>query len=80
MPPLPLTFRSIDDLVAWLRGTRNDLYEPARSLAPLVETAVTRLAGDPGCLLARMTGSGSSVFGIFSSAERARQCAAANPA
>jgi 4-diphosphocytidyl-2-C-methyl-D-erythritol kinase len=65
LPPLPSRFVSIAAFASWLRKTRNDLVEPAGSLTGLVYTAITALSSDPGCLFARMSGSGASVFGIF---------------
>lgn len=62
-------------LVAWLATQRNDLEAPARSLAPAIGAALQALAAQPGCGLARMTGSGATCFGIFAS--RASRDAAA---
>jgi 4-diphosphocytidyl-2-C-methyl-D-erythritol kinase len=54
-----------DSLVAALDATHNDLEAPARSLAPAVGDALNALAANPGCLLARMSGSGATCFGLF---------------
>jgi 4-diphosphocytidyl-2-C-methyl-D-erythritol kinase len=62
-------------LAGGLRETRNDLEPPARSLAPAIGDALATLAGAPGCLLARMSGSGATCFGLFGSAAAARQAA-----
>jgi 4-diphosphocytidyl-2-C-methyl-D-erythritol kinase len=59
-----------------LRATINDLEAPARSLAPPIAAALDALTSRPGCLLARMSGSGATCFGLFASAEAARQAAA----
>jgi 4-diphosphocytidyl-2-C-methyl-D-erythritol kinase len=53
------------DLLASLRAARNDLEPPARLLAPPIDAALDALAGAPGCLLARMSGSGATCFGLF---------------
>ena len=70
-------------LAAFLRARRNDLELVARFMAPPVDTALAALGAQPGCLLARMSGSGATCFGLFVSrpaAERAvRQIAAAEP-
>jgi 4-diphosphocytidyl-2-C-methyl-D-erythritol kinase len=76
LPPMPSRFTSLMELVFWLRKTRNDLFEPARAVAPVIETAVRRLASDPDCLFARMSGSGATIFGIFLTEEAAERAAA----
>lgn len=52
-------------LFDWLGAQRNDLEAPARALAPLIGTVIDALATQPGCALARMSGSGATVFGLF---------------
>ena len=52
-------------LVALLRARRNDLEQPARTQAPEIGRVLARLAETPGCLLARMSGSGGTCFGLF---------------
>ena len=52
-------------LAALLRGRRNDLEQPAIERAPEIGVVLTRLAHTPGCLLARMSGSGGTCFGLF---------------
>jgi 4-diphosphocytidyl-2-C-methyl-D-erythritol kinase len=54
-----------DDLVGTLAAARNDLEPPARALQPVIGQALALLGGTPGCRLARMSGSGATVFGIF---------------
>ncbi|MFN3953662.1 MAG: 4-(cytidine 5'-diphospho)-2-C-methyl-D-erythritol kinase [Pararhodobacter sp.] len=56
------------ELAHWLAGMRNDLEAPARLLMPEVTDVIRVLAAQPGCLLARMTGSGATCFGLFDSA------------
>jgi 4-diphosphocytidyl-2-C-methyl-D-erythritol kinase len=48
-----------------LARTRNDLEAPARKLAPVIGDALALLGADPECRLARMSGSGATVFGLF---------------
>ena len=51
---------------AWLADkTRNDLAIPARSLAPVLSQVQSALSATPGCLLARMSGSGGTHFGLY---------------
>ena len=76
LPPLPSRFASVTDVVDWLKTTRNDLTEPAIALAPPIGAALDMLAADHECRLARMSGSGTSVFGIFLSPEAASRAAA----
>lgn len=53
------------NLLESLVGLRNDLEPPARKLAAVVGDALALLAATPGCRLARMSGSGATVFGVF---------------
>lgn len=71
-------WRGAADLIERLRGTRNDLEPPARQLAPAIGDALDLLAAAPGCLLARMSGSGATCFGLFASPDAARHAASAN--
>ena len=52
-------------LAALLRARRNDLEQPARERVPEIGLVLARLAAAPGCLLARMSGSGGTCFGLF---------------
>ncbi len=52
-------------LAAMLRTRRNDLEQPALAQAPEIGRVLARLAEAPGCLLARMSGSGGTCFGLF---------------
>ncbi|HVY50770.1 MAG TPA: 4-(cytidine 5'-diphospho)-2-C-methyl-D-erythritol kinase [Devosia sp.] len=75
LPPLgdPLTRPA--QLGLWLSETRNDLEAPAIALVPAIGVLKARLAAIEGCILARMSGSGATVFGLFGSAARAHQAA-----
>lgn len=76
--PLP------DSHVAWgpaemaglLASYRNDLEEPALAIAPEIGKALDALRATEGCLLARMSGSGSACFGIYSTDDEANKAAA----
>ncbi|MBM3483106.1 MAG: 4-(cytidine 5'-diphospho)-2-C-methyl-D-erythritol kinase [Alphaproteobacteria bacterium] len=63
---------SLDDLVKYLSGTRNDLEAPARAIAPVIDDVLSAIGGLAGCHLARMSGSGATCFGLFASEELAR--------
>ncbi|MBN9017423.1 MAG: 4-(cytidine 5'-diphospho)-2-C-methyl-D-erythritol kinase [Rhizobiales bacterium] len=73
LPPRP----TADRLAAFLRAeTRNDLEAPAIEEAPVIAEALQRVGAAEGCRLARMSGSGATVFGIFpdnDAADRAAQ-------
>jgi 4-diphosphocytidyl-2-C-methyl-D-erythritol kinase len=70
--PDPPSFADAASLFAWLAGTRNDLEPPARAFAPPVTAVLAALAGQPGCALARMSGSGATCFGLFAAEAPAR--------
>ncbi len=67
-------------LAAWLRPLGNDLEAAAFALCPPVAEVLTAIAARPGCLLARMSGSGATCFGIFPTPGAAETAAAALPA
>lgn len=79
-PPLPEVlprgWRDAAALAAFLRGTRNDLEPPARAVAPAIGDLLAALSGTDGCLLARMSGSGATCFGIYATEGQARSAAA----
>lgn len=55
-------------LADWLRCTCNMLEAPAEAVSPSVATLRGALAGASGCLLARMSGSGATCYGLFADA------------
>lgn len=71
-PPAPIrptvAGASYAEITRLLENSRNDLEPVAVSKAGVVKEAVARLAARPGSLGARMSGSGATVFGLFSSA------------
>jgi 4-diphosphocytidyl-2-C-methyl-D-erythritol kinase len=80
----PKGWSSAGDLIAYLEATANDLEAPACEIAPAISDAVNAIADCPDCLLARMSGSGATCFGLFESEARAEAAAhvirAAHPA
>jgi 4-diphosphocytidyl-2-C-methyl-D-erythritol kinase len=60
--------RALADLV---RTGGNDLEAPARTLLPAVGAVLDALRAAPGCLVAAMSGSGATCFGLFDSAAAA---------
>ena len=77
-PPLPALPRFCDGeaLIDWLAANRNDLEAPAIAVAPVIGEVLAGLSDEPGCRLARMSGSGATCFGIFAD-EAAAEAAAA---
>lgn len=75
MPDIP-AFASAAEMMAWLSDQRNDLEPPARAVAPVISDVVSALAAQPGCGLARMSGSGATCFGLFEQAVDAEKAAA----
>jgi 4-diphosphocytidyl-2-C-methyl-D-erythritol kinase len=63
LPPRPAATRR--DWLAAVAECGNDLEAAAIELAPEIELTKRELRAEPGCLLARMTGSGATLFGIF---------------
>lgn len=62
-----------------LAGLRNDLEAPAIALCPAIAAVLVALRKLPGCLLARMSGSGATCFGVFAEPELARRAAGLLP-
>lgn len=77
-PPMPELADDADPaaIVDWMAATRNDLQAPAAALAPEIGEVLDQLSG-AGALIARMSGSGASCFGIFETAADAEAAAAA---
>jgi 4-diphosphocytidyl-2-C-methyl-D-erythritol kinase len=75
LPELPSPLTRPAQLGLWLAETRNDLQPPAVKLVPIIGDIVAQLAEAQGCMLARMSGSGATVFGLFGSSGQAHQAA-----
>lgn len=63
----PPPFDTFDALVAVLNQSRNDLADPAAALMPVIDDVQTAMAQRRGCALARVSGAGPSVVGLFRS-------------
>ena len=59
-------------MAADLRGAANDLEAPAMALRPVIGEVLAALEAKPGCLLARMSGSGATCFGLYADCRRGR--------
>lgn len=63
-------------LATFLKTTTNDLQEPAIEIAPEIAAVLRALETQQDVLLARMSGSGATCFGLFETPEIAREAAA----
>lgn len=62
---------SFGSVIEWLAAQRNDLEAPALAVTPKISEALEIMALVPGCRLARMSGSGATVFGLFETRDEA---------
>jgi 4-diphosphocytidyl-2-C-methyl-D-erythritol kinase len=78
-PPEPDEFISIDadaaSLIPLLAARRNDLQIPAIKMQPVIADVLRALERSANCLLARMSGSGATCFGLFGSSGTAEEAA-----
>jgi 4-diphosphocytidyl-2-C-methyl-D-erythritol kinase len=77
LPDLPHTALATAAAFAdWLSThSRNDLVAPAREVAPILTEVQAALEGTPGCLLARMSGSGGTHFALYATPDAASAAA-----
>lgn len=77
-PPLTKPNEPIDKaapFAQWINDCRNDLQPPALLHCQEVETCLEALSNCNGSLIARMSGSGATCFGLFENDEDARSAA-----
>jgi 4-diphosphocytidyl-2-C-methyl-D-erythritol kinase len=72
---LPTAWPNFAAMAADLASLRNDLEPAAIQLQPVIGTILTALRAQPGCALARMSGSGATCFGLFADAADAIEAA-----
>lgn len=65
MPKEMPKLRGTAELAAFVTMQRNDLEAPAMALQPVIGRVKAALGAQAGCLLARMSGSGATCFGLF---------------
>ena len=65
----PQHVSSAKKLARLLTVRSNNLEQPAIELVPEIQTVLNALARQKGCLLARMSGSGATCFGLFANAD-----------
>lgn len=69
-------FENSDHFIDWLREhTGNSLYNAARRHAPAMEAVLSACTALPECRLARMSGSGASIFALFDDTDTALHAA-----
>jgi 4-diphosphocytidyl-2-C-methyl-D-erythritol kinase len=73
---LPGSWSTVDEMAISLSGMANDLEAPAIGLVPAIGEVLRAIAASRGCLLARMSGSGATCFGLFANAAVAGAVAA----
>ncbi len=67
LPQIPHPLSHAAMLGLWMAESRNDLEQAAIELVPVIGKLIVELAGTPGCVAARMSGSGATVFGLYGS-------------
>lgn len=80
-PALAVSIRGYDSLANYLSKTKNDLEPFAVQRESSIATVIETIKNAPGSIAARMSGSGATAFGLFSSraaCERAGRRAAAS--
>ena len=75
METIPTSLDAPLAVAAWLSTQRNDLEAPACRLAPAIAEVLEALRKTPACLLARMSGSGATCFGLFATPSEAETAA-----
>jgi 4-diphosphocytidyl-2-C-methyl-D-erythritol kinase len=76
---LPPRWSDVSAMAADLSELRNDLQSAAIKMQPSIGAVLAALDSTRGCLLARMSGSGASCFGLYVDAETAYRAAEALP-
>lgn len=76
---LPEGWESAGAMASDLARLSNDLEAPAMALCPAVADVLAWLRSRPGCLLARMSGSGATCFGLFADRAAAARGAQGTP-
>ncbi|MFC6639215.1 4-(cytidine 5'-diphospho)-2-C-methyl-D-erythritol kinase [Sulfitobacter sp. JBTF-M27] len=76
--PMPLDlphFSTTQTFIDWLATQRNDLQDPAIARASPISDAIDALHACPHTLMARMSGSGATCFGLCETLEQAQSAA-----
>ena len=75
---LPAGWPDTAALAGWLAGCGNDLEAAAITLCPPIAQVLATLRAQPGCRLARMSGSGATCFALLDTPALAQTAAAAS--
>lgn len=62
----------LDDFIAWLAETRNDMQPAAETIAPAITKCLQAIAATNAVQLTRMSGSGATCFGLYRTKEDAQ--------
>lgn len=73
---MPDGWEGPESFAHWLHDQTNDLQDAAIRVCPAIGTTLEALENTPGCLIAKMSGSGATCFGLFSDAAQAEAAAA----
>jgi 4-diphosphocytidyl-2-C-methyl-D-erythritol kinase len=76
----PRLLRDASMVADFARALGNGLTEPALSLCPTLQMVLRDIAALDGCLLAQMSGSGATCFGLFADDASAQRAATASQA
>lgn len=61
----PYDFNSTNEFICYISKQRNDLEPIAVKIVPEINKIINELLAQDGCLLARMSGSGATCFGLY---------------
>lgn len=65
----------LNEFIHWMATKNNDLQPAAIQLMPVISDIITALKNQQNCLLARMSGSGATCFGLFKTEKEASEAA-----
>lgn len=71
----PPAFDALSDVVTYMKAQGNDLLEPACRIAPAIGEMIAQIEATQA-LIASMSGSGATCFGLYADPEAAHQAAA----
>jgi 4-diphosphocytidyl-2-C-methyl-D-erythritol kinase len=74
--PKPFAGLTAHDFALWLDPLGNDLQSSAIAVAPIINVVEAAITATDDCLLARMSGSGATCFGLYATPEQASAAAA----
>jgi len=72
---MPEEFDCFTDIIGFLSEQKNDLTDAAITIVPDIALVLETLGGQDGCKMARMSGSGSTCFGLFADEAEALRAA-----